>query len=248
MTTPGLRPRIGLTTYYTDATWGIWQGEAAIVPSAYLDGVTAAGGLPMLLPPHADDPVVLEALDGLVLLGGNDVDPPAYAAPAHRETVSDPRRDAQEIGLVRAALDGGVPLLAVCRGIQVLNVALGGTLHQHLPDLLGHSDYRPAPAVFGHVTVRTEPGSRIASVLGESAAVRCYHHQAIDAVAPGLRVTARSADGLVQAVEPPGDAWAIGVQFHPEESPEDPRLFAAFVSAARERATRRTAREEIRQP
>lgn len=188
---------------------------------------------------------MLDALHGLVLLGGNDVDPASYAAAAHAETVPDPRRDAQEIRLVRAALDREMPLLAVCRGIQVLNVALGGTLHQHLPDVLGHSDYRPAPAVFGHVAIRTESASRIAAVLGETAEVRCYHHQAIDRVAPGLSVTARSADGLVQAVEPPGEGWVVGVQFHPEENRDDLRLFEALVAAARQDADVRPQRQEV---
>lgn len=239
------RPRIGLTTYYTDARWGVWSGTAAIAPAAYVEAVAAAGGVPLLLPPVVDDTSVLDVLDGLLVLGGGDVDPTAYDASPHAETVPDARRDAHEMPLVRAALETRTPLLAVCRGIQVLNVALGGTLHQHLPDLIGHSDYRPAPGVFGSVEIRTEPGSLIAQTLGEQTAVRCYHHQAIDRVASGLRVTARSEDGLVQAVEPhPAAGWALGVQYHPEESPEDPRLFAALVAAADRHSTRRTTREQ----
>lgn len=245
MTETAPRPLIGLTTYFTDATWGNWAGDAAIVPAAYLDAVIAGGGVPVLLPPHADDPHVLDAIDGLLLLGGNDVDPAWYGATPHPETVPDPRRDAQELELVRAALERGTPTLAVCRGAQVLNVALGGTLLQHLPDVLGHTRYRPAPAVFGHVRIHTEPDTRIATILGPGAEVRCHHHQGIDTVAEGLRITARSADGLVQAVEPPGEAWVLGVQFHPEESPEDPRLFEALVDAARHAAQRRATRQEV---
>ncbi|PZU43583.1 MAG: gamma-glutamyl-gamma-aminobutyrate hydrolase [Arsenicicoccus sp.] len=235
------RPRIGLTTYYKEAAWGVWRREAAIVPAVYVDAVASAGGTPLLLPPVGLDPEVLEVLDGLVLIGGADVEAAQYAAAPHPSTAAEPVRDAPELALARGALERGVPLLAICRGVQVLNVALGGTLDQHLPDRLGHTAYQPSPGVFGEVTFRTEPGSRVAAVLGEEAASPCYHHQGVDRVADGLVVTARSADGVVQALEPAGeDTWAIGVQFHPEENPADRRLFAALVA----QATTRTEREE----
>ncbi|WP_281964949.1 gamma-glutamyl-gamma-aminobutyrate hydrolase family protein [Serinicoccus marinus] len=227
------RPRIGLTTYYKEAAWGVWRREAAVVPGVYVEAVAAAGGAPLLLPPVGLDPAVLDVLDALVLVGGADVDAAQYAAAPHPSTAPEPVRDAPELALARAALEREVPLLAICRGVQVLNVALGGTLEQHLPDRLGHTAYQPSPGVFGEVTFRTEPGSRIAAVLGAETASPCYHHQGIDRVADGLVVTARSADGVVQALEPADHAgWAIGVQFHPEENPADRRLFHALVHQA----------------
>lgn len=227
------RPRVGLTTYYKHARWGDWERPAALVPAAYVEAVVAAGGTPLLIPPLDPDPSVVEVLDALIVIGGSDVDPAHYGRTAHQRTVPEPYRDEADLALVRAALARHTPLLAICRGAQVLNVALGGTLIQHLPDVLGHSDYRPAPAVFGSVAFRTEPGSRVAAALGAEATAPCYHHQAIEQVAPGLRVTARSADALVQAIEPAGGGWALGVQFHPEENHADLRLFTALVEATR---------------
>ncbi|MGJ9412296.1 gamma-glutamyl-gamma-aminobutyrate hydrolase family protein [Aeromicrobium sp. CF4.19] len=241
------RPRIGLTTYFVEAAFGVWSTPAAVVPHAYLRSVTRAGGTPLLLPPLVDDTVVPDAplvdtplldtsvlavLDGLVVLGGPDVDPATYDAPRHPATVSDRVRDDHETALINAALERRTPLLAVCRGAQVLNVALGGTLLQHLPDTLGHSDYQPAPGEFGEVEVTCEAGSRIHRALGESSTQACYHHQAIDRVGEGLVVTARSADRLVQAVETTTPGWALGVQFHPEERQSDLRLFSALVEEA----------------
>lgn len=233
----GRRPRIGLSTYYKEAVWGDWRRPAALVPAGYVEAVIRAGGTPMLLPPVSADLGVLDALDAVVLIGGSDVDPLRYTDDVHPMSQPERYRDDYELALVRAALRRGMPLLAICRGVQVLNVGLGGTLHQHVPELTGHTAYRPAPGVFGTVHVRTKPGSRIAAALGERSDVPCYHHQAVDRVADGLTVTARSADGLVQALEPTGDdpgaPWVLGVQFHPEEDPGDDRLFAALVDAAR---------------
>lgn len=233
----GRRPHIGVTTYYKEAAWGVWRKEAAIVPGVYVEAVAASGGAPLLLPPVGVDVDVLDLVDGLLVIGGADVDPAAYGAEPHPTTVSEPIRDQPEIRLVRAALRRRVPLLAVCRGMQLLNVSLGGSLHQHLPEQVGHTGYQPQPGEFGYVEFATEPGSRIAGILGERAWSPCYHHQGVDRVADGLTVTARSADGLAQALEPAGTpAWALGVQFHPEENPDDRRLFEAHVEAARERA------------
>lgn len=231
------RPRIGLTTYYTTAAWGVWNNPAALLPASYVNAVVRAGGAPLLIPPVDPDPEVLDLLDALVVVGGSDLDPASYGREPHPATVSEPLRDAADLLLAREAIRRQVPLLAICRGAQVLNVALGGTLIQHLPDLLGHDDYRPAPGVFGSVQVATTPGSRIAAAVGASANPACYHHQAIDDLAAGLQVTARSADGLIQAVEPDPEhpaapqGWVLGVQFHPEEDPGDPLLFTALLRA-----------------
>jgi anthranilate synthase component 2/putative glutamine amidotransferase len=227
------RPRIGITTYLEPATWGIWQRDAALLPKVYLDAVVAAGGVPLLLPPAGTDPSVLEVLDGLVIAGGCDVDPGAYDATPHQETVDTrPARDNHESVLIRAALDRDLPLLAICRGLQMLNVALGGTLHQHLPEVVAHDQHRPEPAVFGTTEVKIEPGTLTAEILGEQAGGSCYHHQALDVVAPGLRVTARAGDGTIEAAEVEGRDFALGVQWHPEENLEDLRLFTALIRKA----------------
>lgn len=228
------RPRVGITTYLEPATWGIWNREAAILPRVYLDAIAAAGGTPILLPPVGTDPSVLGFLDGLVIAGGCDVDPGSYGATPHPETVGTrPDRDDHETVLIRAALDRELPLLAVCRGLQMLNVVLGGTLHQHLPDVVAHEAHRPRPAVFGAVEVKTEPGTLTARILGERATGSCYHHQALDVVARDLRVTARAGDGTVEAAEVTGHDFAVGVQWHPEETPDDLRLFTALIDASR---------------
>ncbi|WP_018155911.1 gamma-glutamyl-gamma-aminobutyrate hydrolase family protein [Demetria terragena] len=233
--------RIGLTTYCREAAWGDWRKPAALVPMTYLHGVVSAGGTPLLLPPIGTDELVLDGLDGLIVIGGADMEAESYGHVAHPLTQTERGRDAHEIALVRGALARGLPLLAICRGMQVLNVASGGTLVQHLPEVLGHESYRPEPGVFGRVEFTTEPDSTAAQVLGSSGWAPCYHHQAVDHVGDGLRVTARSEDGVVQALEPDvaNAGWALGVQFHPEENPDDTRLFDALVEAARTYQTRR---------
>jgi gamma-glutamyl-gamma-aminobutyrate hydrolase PuuD len=228
------RPRIGITTYLEPTIWGVWERDASLLPRVYLDSVVAAGGVPLLLPPVGTDPTVLDVLDGLIVAGGCDVDPSTYDAAPHPETVDTrPGRDEHEKVLIRAALDRDLPLLAVCRGLQMLNVTLGGTLQQHLPDVVAHDAHRPSPAIFGTTEVKVEPGTLTARVFGDRTSVQCYHHQALDAVAPGLRVTARAGDGTVEAAEVDGHDFAIGVQWHPEEDPDDLRLFAALVAASR---------------
>lgn len=227
------RPRIALTSYYQDAAWGVWNATAAIVPGTYVEAVVAAGGTPLLLPPLGTDETVLDLVDGLIVVGGPDVDPVRYGAAAHPRTVAQPLRDEHDTILTRAALERGLPLFAICRGAQILNVALNGTLTQHLPDINPTANYQPAPGVFGEATFTTSPGSLIRGLLGDAAAAPCYHHQAMDDVPAGLRVTAASPDGTVQALEtaePRG--WVLGVQFHPEQNPEDLRLFSGFVQAA----------------
>lgn len=241
----GRRPRIGVTTYYQEGSWGVWSSMGAIVPSAYVEAVSSAGGAPMLLPPVGIDDDVLEVLDGLIVIGGPDVDPAQYGADPHPETDPKPLRDAFEIRLTRAALDRDVPILAICRGAQILNVALGGTLHQHLPEVTERAlEYRPSPGVYGRVEFTTTPDSLCRSLLGERSWSPCYHHQAVDRVAEGLVVTATADDGTVEAVETADGSWVLGVQFHPEENRRDPRLFEGFVAALRERGTEPTTASE----
>jgi anthranilate synthase component 2/putative glutamine amidotransferase len=222
------------------AVWGIWERDVALLPRVYLDAVVAAGGVPLLLPPVGTDPSVLEMLDGLIISGGCDVDPGSYGAEPHLETVGTrPERDKHEEILIEAALDQDLPLLAICRGLQILNVTLGGTLDQHLPDAGAHEQHRPSPAVFGRTEVKIEPATLTSGLFGESTTVRCYHHQALGLVADDLRVTARADDGTVEAAEVDGKTFALGVQWHPEENLEDLRLFAALVAEGKKRSARR---------
>jgi putative glutamine amidotransferase len=251
-----MTPLIGLTTYVADTRWGEWERRSGVLPESYYELVAAAGGRPMLLPPLGRAPggpgtaadEVVQALDGLVLTGGGDVDPLGYGERPDRETSGvDGTRDVSERALLAAALRVDLPVLAICRGCQVLNVELGGTLHQHLPDVVGHRAHRSAPYVFDDVEVETTPGSIAAAVFGPTPTVLCSHHQAIREVAHGLVVTAKSYDGVVEAIELPSARFVLGVQWHPEEQ-GDQRPFNALVEEARHyrtgnsvRRTRRTA-------
>lgn len=226
-------PLIGLTTYYQPASWGVWHADAAIVPGNYIQSVVKTGGTPVLLPPVGTDEAILSILDGLIIIGGSDVGPSHYGAVPHHATFSQEPRDRHDLALTAAALDLGLPLFAICRGAQILNVARGGTLMQHLPDQLGHSNYQPAPGVYGDVSFATEPGSLCHRILGPAATAPVYHHQGLDQLGSGLRVTARASDGTIEAVETTDEGWALGVQFHPEHNQSDLRLFTAFVDAAR---------------
>ena len=230
----GRRPRIGVTTYLESARHGVWEHEAALLPRTYVDIVVRAGGTPLLLPPMPEvDPDVLDVLDGLVLSGGGDVEPSRYGAVPHPRTggTSDVR-DAAEETLLRAALDADIPVLGVCRGMQVLNVALGGTLVQHLPETVGHDGHRPHPATFGRTRVRLTEGSVLNGLLGDEVEVDCYHHQAVDGLAPSVAAVGRADDGTVEAVELHGPRFAVGVQWHPEQTGDDLRLFRGLVEAA----------------
>ena len=229
---------IGLTTYLDQAQMGVWDVRASVLPAAYFQGVIAAAGAAVLLPPQPVDPEiaerVLDGLDGLLITGGKDVDPAAYGQQPHTATDPPARlRDAWEFTLLDAALRRRLPVLGICRGAQVLNVAHGGTLHQHLPDVIGHGGHRAGNAVFSRLPVRTVPGTRLATLLGESVDAQCYHHQAIADVGRGLIVSAWDADGVIEALELPGQAFVLAVQWHPEESLDDLRLFSAIVEAAR---------------
>jgi putative glutamine amidotransferase len=246
------RPVLGLTTYLQQARTGVWDVHASFLPAIYFQGINLAGGIAVLLPPQpVDDEAaahILDGLDGLIITGGKDVDPARYGQAPHPTTDEPDRvRDAWEFSLLGAALRRGMPVLGICRGAQVLNVALGGTLMQHLPDVLGHTHHQQGNAVFGTSLVRSEPGTRIAALIGESSDAQCYHHQAIDRLGDGLIVSARDGDGVIEAVEldraTDPDNWVVGVQWHPEERLDDLRLFAGVVAAARDYASEGAAPE-----
>lgn len=234
-------PRVGLTTYRERATFGVWAETADLLPTTYSDAVLAAGGAPMLLPPVGGDDIdavalsVLDGLHGLVISGGADVDPARYGATREPECgPARPDRDRWEIALVAASLQRDLPLFGVCRGMQVLAVALGGTLTQHLPDVVGDETHRPVIGVHGRHHVQLAPGSRLAAILGRRIEVATYHHQSVDKL-PSRAVAAGWADdGTVEAFEVTDACWAIGVQWHPEVH-NGLALFKAFVDAAAQR-------------
>jgi putative glutamine amidotransferase len=247
-----IRPVLGLTTYLQQAQTGVWDVRASFLPGIYIEGLTLAGGIATLLPPQPVDEMiaarVLDGLDGLVVTGGKDVDPASYGHDRHPATDEPPRdaRDEFEFALVVEALRRRVPVLGICRGAQVLNVALGGTLHQHLPDVVGHTGHQAGNAVFTTTRVRTVPGTRLAGLIGESSDAQCYHHQAIAELGRGLIVSAQDdGDGVIEAVEVDQrlhpDTWVVAVQWHPEERLDDLRLFAGVVDAARRYASGRAA-------
>jgi putative glutamine amidotransferase len=237
---------IGLTTYSEHARMLVWQREFAMLHASYVAATQRVGGVAVLLPPQAAGAdAVLDRIDALVLTGGADVDPRRYGeAPGERTSAPRVMRDEWEVALAQAALRRDVPLLAICRGLQVINVALGGSLHQHLPAVTGHEGHQPAPGVFGAVEVDIEPGTRTAALIGPRTRVSCHHHQALARLAPGLVVTGRAGDGTVEAAEIDGATFAVAVQWHPEEDSEDDRLFAALVAAGRQYRERRKEREE----
>ena len=227
------RPVIGITTYVTPASFGVWELTAALVPFDYVQAVVRAGARPLLVPPM-DDAVAetLAGLDGLIFSGGSDLDPELYGQEAHTETTGVVReRDGAELSLLTAAIERDLPVLAICRGSQVLNVALGGDLVQHLPDVVGHNGHKDTPGSFSEHDVELEPGSRLSSVLGERAEVHSHHHQGFARLGAGLRPVAHDADGSVEALEYEGRRFTVGVLWHPEAG-EDFRLFEALVQEA----------------
>jgi putative glutamine amidotransferase len=228
------RPVVGITTYVTPAKWSYWELEAALVPAQYVDAVERAGGRPLLVPPAAEGvEETLEAVDGLIFSGGSDLDPELYGQEAHPETVGVVQgRDRAELALLEAALARDLPVLAVCRGSQVLNVARGGDLVQHLPDVVGDEKHKHTPGTFGDHDIELEPGTKLASLLGDRAPVKSHHHQGFGRVGEGLRVAAHAEDGTVEAVEDPARRFALGVLWHPEAG-EDMKLFEALVEEAR---------------
>jgi len=230
------RPVVGITSSAPErVTWGVWEEDAVLVPASYVRSVERAGGRPLIVPTTSDDDTgeVLGLLDALVLSGGNDVDPARYGAPAHPSTDA-PReaRDGAELSLLAAALERDMPVLAICRGSQVLNVARGGDLVQHLPDALGHDAHRHTPGAFADHEVAIEPGSRLGRILGHRAPVKSHHHQGFGRVGAGLREVAWADDGTLEALEDPDRRFLLGVLWHPEEG-EDAALFEALVEQAR---------------
>ena len=238
------RPVIGISAYSQDARWGNWDLPAVLLPRRYTDMVARAGGLPVLLPPIDGAAGLLPRLDGLVLSGGGDLDPALYNAERDAETgPANPARDSAELALCRQALASGLPVLGICRGLQIINVALGGTLHQHLPDLVGNDSHSPELAGYGSHKVSVAAGSQLAAILGRSeAAVPTHHHQAIDRLGAGLVATAWTDDGVIEAAEfgpayPGGETagrpqpFMVAVQWHPEAG-DDPSLFNALIAAA----------------
>jgi putative glutamine amidotransferase len=226
------RPLIGISTYVERARWGVWDTGAVLLPRSYVDCVVKAGGIPVLLPSVGRDSSILSAMDGLVIAGGADVEPARYGHELQEKTVTRPDRDTFEFALVQDAVDRGLPVLGVCRGLQVLNVAFGGTLTQHLPEVVGHGEHQPAPAVYGHNRIVLAEESRAGRILGREAKGQCYHHQAVARLGADLRAVGWAADGTVEAVELPGGQFVLGVQWHPEQDIEDVRLFSALVAAA----------------
>ena len=230
------RPVIGLSTYRERTRWGAWDQSADLLPTVYALAIESAGGVPVLLPPttpYADAATAAVArLDGLVISGGADVSPERYGQPPHERTTSwREDRDAWELALLDAADDAGLPLLGVCRGMQVMAVHAGGALDQHVPDLVGHDRHNPGADAFGETRVALAPESRLASLLGTSVTVHCHHHQSVRHH-PGFTAAAWAEDGLLEAMEAPGDRLCVAVQWHPEMT-ADAGLFRALVDAAR---------------
>ena len=230
-----MRPLIGITTYLTRATFGAWEEESALVPADYVRAVERAGGRALLVPP-SDDGVeeTLDALDGIVFSGGSDLDPALYGQERHEETGGfEAGRDRAELALLQAALARDMPVLAVCRGSQVLNVALGGDLVQHLPEVVGNEQHKELPGEFAEHDVAIEPETKLGALIGEHAPVKSHHHQGFGRLGEGLRESARAEDGTIEAFEDPSRRFTLGVLWHPEAG-EDTRLFEALVREARD--------------
>jgi gamma-glutamyl-gamma-aminobutyrate hydrolase PuuD len=227
------RPLIGITSYVEPAQWGAWELQAALVPWMYVQAIERAGGRALLVPPSEEAlEETLDALDGLLLSGGNDLDPDSYGAEAHPETTSTrPERDRGELALLEGALARDMPVLAVCRGSQVLNVARGGDLVQHLPEVVGDERHKHTPGVFADHDVRVEPSSKLGELVGDRAPVKSHHHQGYGRIGDGLREVAWADDGTVEALEDPDKRFAVGVLWHPEAG-EDFTLFKALVEQA----------------
>jgi putative glutamine amidotransferase len=229
-----MRPVVGITTYAQEASWSYWRQPAALIPLDYVDAVERAGGRPVLIPPSEDGvEETLDVLDGIVFSGGADVDPASYGADVHPETdTPQARRDAAELALLTAALERDLPTLAICRGFQLLNVARGGDLVQHLPESLGHEDHRQVPGAFSEHHVEVKEGSKLGSIVGSSPAVTSHHHQGVGRLGEGLVETAWAEDGTIEGAEDPTRRFAVGVQWHPEAGQDD-ALFENLVEEAR---------------
>ncbi|MCI9888723.1 gamma-glutamyl-gamma-aminobutyrate hydrolase family protein [Micrococcales bacterium 31B] len=238
------RPIIALSMYRVPASWAGWlEREADLLTSTYARSVVAAGGLPVLLPASftlPDARVVLSRVDGLVVCGGADVNPSRYGETPH-ETVTEwhEDRDASELALLAAAKEVGMPVLGICRGMQLMAVHAGGSLNQHIPEQLGHLHHSPGANLFGTTRVSIEGGTKIAGLLDREVSVQCHHHQSVKDAGP-YRVTSASSDGVPESMEGTGERFELAVQWHPEQD-RDVRLFEALVAAAGEFAGARQA-------
>lgn len=234
-------PVIGLTTYREDAAWGVWQQRADLLPTQYAQAVEATGAIPVLLPPVGQPgaaETVVARLDGLVISGGADVDPQRYGARPHPRTAGWRRdRDAWELALLDAAEAAGLPVLGVCRGMQLMAVHAGGALEQHTPEVVEHERHSPGGDIFGATTVATVPGTRVAGLVGTGLTVSCHHHQSVR-THPGYLPAAYADDGTLEAMEDPEAAFRVAVQWHPETA-ADVGLLAGLVRAAASHASRR---------
>jgi gamma-glutamyl-gamma-aminobutyrate hydrolase PuuD len=230
------RPLIGITSYVEpEVRWGAWALPAALIPTMYVDAIERAGGRALVVPPSQQGlDETLDALDGLIFSGGSDLGPEVYGADAHPETNGiRPERDAGELALLVGALQRDMPVLAICRGSQVLNVALGGDLVQHLPEVVGDDKHKVVAGEFAEHDVDIRPDSRLGSLIGARAPVKSHHHQGYGRLGQGLRPVAEAADGTVEALEDPERRFAVGVLWHPEAG-EDARLFEELVRQAAE--------------
>ncbi len=237
-----MKPIVGITTYLARVTFEGWEEDTVLVPVDYVRAIERAGGRALLVPPSEDAvEETLDALDGVLFAGGSDLDPQLYGQETHPETNGVvPERDRAELALLQAALARDLPVLAVCRGSQVLNVALGGDLVQHLPEVVGDEKHKHTPGEYSDHDVTVEPDTRLGSLLGDRAPVKSHHHQGFGRLGKGLREAARAADGTLEALEDPSRRFALGVLWHPEAG-EDLRLFEALVEEARNyRAERRS--------
>jgi putative glutamine amidotransferase len=229
-----MRPIVGITSYAEEVTWGAWVEPSAVVPLAYVHAVERAGGRPLVVPPSQEAiEETLGVLDGIIFSGGSDLHPELYDADPHPET-TDVReeRDRAELALLSAALEQDMPVLAVCRGSQVLNVARGGDLVQHLPEVVGHERHKHKPGEFSDHEVRLDVETRVGALLGARAPVKSHHHQGFGRIGDGLREAGWADDGTVEALEDPSKRFVVGVLWHPEEG-EDLALFEALVEQAR---------------
>ena len=229
-----MKPVVGITTYLTRATFGSWEEETALVPADYVRAIERAGGRALLVPPSEDAiEETLDALDGVIFSGGADLDPELYGQEPHPETKGvQGERDRGELALLQAALARDMPVLAVCRGSQVLNVALGGDLVQHLPEVVGDEKHKHTPGQYADHDVDVDPDTRLGSLIGDRAPVKSHHHQGFGRLGEGLRESARAEDGTLEALEDPSRRFALGVLWHPEAG-EDMRLFEALVEESR---------------
>jgi gamma-glutamyl-gamma-aminobutyrate hydrolase PuuD len=236
------RPIVGITSYLEDAAWGVWQLEAALIPQMYIAAIERAGGRALVVPPSEEGvEETLDALDGLLLSGGADLDPASYGADPDPATNNiRPARDRAELALLEGALARDMPVLAVCRGSQILNVARGGDLVQHLPDVIGDEHHRESPGTFSRHPVRIEDESQLGSLIPEHGPVESSHHQGFGRIGEGLREVAWADDGTVEGLEDPSHPFAVGVLWHPEAG-EDARLFDALVAEARSYREKRRA-------